>query len=145
MKQTMRLPHRLRTINPMDSRYLLHHMWHQPGQSVTSLSALGSLSPCLCPCPLTLNILTSSGSRPRLLLPVASIPQCDVMDSTSGSVLQANRSVDHNTDLRVQPTTQTAYTGSPLRVIRSARPSYTDEQRLSIMYYHIVGSTRGPK
>jgi hypothetical protein len=70
---------------------------------------------------------------------------CDVMDSTSGSVLQANRSVDHNTDLRVQPTTQTAYTGSPLRVIRSARPSYTDEQRLSIMYYHIVGSTRGPK
>jgi hypothetical protein len=60
-----------------------------------------------------------------------------VIDSTSGSVLQSNKSVDHDADLRVQATTQTAYTGSPQRVVRPARPSYTDEQRFFIMYYRI--------
>jgi hypothetical protein len=63
---------------------------------------------------------------------------CDVIDSTSGSVLQSNKSVDHDADLRVQATTQTAYTGSPQRAVRPARPSYTDEQRFFIMYYRIV-------
>jgi len=63
---------------------------------------------------------------------------CDVIDSTSGSVLQSNTSVDHDADLRVQATTQTAYTGSPRRVVWPARPSYTDEQRFFIMYYRIV-------
>jgi hypothetical protein len=63
---------------------------------------------------------------------------CNVMEPTSGTVLQADRSVDHCTDLRVRPTTQTAHTESPQRVLRSASPSYTDEQRFSIMYYRIV-------
>jgi hypothetical protein len=63
---------------------------------------------------------------------------CDVIDSTSGSVLQSNKSVDHDADLRVQATTQTAYTGSPQRVVRPARPSYTDKQRFFIMYYRII-------
>ena len=63
---------------------------------------------------------------------------CDVINSTSGSVLQSNNSVDHDAGLRVQATTQTAYTGSPQRVVRPARPSYTDEQRFFIMYYRIV-------
>jgi hypothetical protein len=63
---------------------------------------------------------------------------CDVIDSTSGSVLQSNKSVDHDADLRVQATTQTAYTGSPQHVVRPARPSYTDEQRFFIMYYRIA-------
>jgi hypothetical protein len=60
------------------------------------------------------------------------------MESTSGTVLKADRSVDHDADLRVHPTIQAARTGSPQRVLRSARPSYTDEQRFSIMYYRIV-------
>jgi hypothetical protein len=46
--------------------------------------------------------------------------------------------VDHDSELRVPPTFQTAYTGSPQRVLRPARPSYTDEQRFFIMYYRIV-------
>jgi hypothetical protein len=63
---------------------------------------------------------------------------CDVIDSTSGSVLQSNKSVDHDAGLRVQAATQTAYAGSPQRIVRPARPSYTDEQRFFIMYYRIV-------
>jgi hypothetical protein len=61
-----------------------------------------------------------------------------MIESTSGTVLQPNRSVDHDADLRVHPTTQTAHIESPPRVLRPARPSYTDEQRFSIMYYRIV-------
>ena len=58
----------------------------------------------------------------------------DVMDSTGGSVLQADRSVDHDADLGVQPTAQTAYIGTPQRVLRPDRSSYTDEQRFFILY-----------
>jgi hypothetical protein len=63
---------------------------------------------------------------------------CDLIDSTSGSVLQSNKSVDHDADLRVQAATQTAHAGSPQRIVRPARPPYTDEQRFFIMYYRIV-------
>jgi len=70
---------------------------------------------------------------------------CNVVESTSGTVLQANRSVDHDADLRVHPTTQTAHIESPQRVLRSARPSYTDEQRFSIMYYRIVRERSWPE
>ena len=63
---------------------------------------------------------------------------CNMIESTSGTVLQPNRSVDHDADLRVHPTTQTAHIESPPRVLRPARPSYTDEQRFFIMYYRIV-------
>jgi len=75
MKQTLRFPHGLSIINPTDSTHFLHHMRPQLGQSLTSLGALGSLSACLCPCLLTLNILTPSDSRPKIFLPVASTPQ----------------------------------------------------------------------
>jgi hypothetical protein len=63
---------------------------------------------------------------------------CNMIESTSGTVLQPNRSVDHDADLRVHPTTQTAHIESPPRVLRPVRPSYTDEQRFFIMYYRIV-------
>jgi hypothetical protein len=59
----------------------------------------------------------------------------DVTNSTSGSVFHPNSAFDHDADLRAHPATQTAHAGSPPRVLRPARPSYTDEQRFSIMYY----------
>ena len=62
----------------------------------------------------------------------------DVTDLASGSVFHPNRAFDHDTDLRLHPATQTAHAGSPQRVLRPARPSYTDEQRFFIMYYRIV-------
>jgi hypothetical protein len=69
----------------------------------------------------------------------------DVMDSTGGSVLQADRSVDQDADLGVQPTAQTAYIGTPQRVLRPDRSSYTDEQRFFILYYRIVGELSWPE
>jgi hypothetical protein len=69
----------------------------------------------------------------------------DVMDSTGGSVLQADRSVDHDADLGVQPTAQTAYIGTLQRVLRPDRSSYTDEQRFFILYYRIVGELSWPE
>jgi hypothetical protein len=70
---------------------------------------------------------------------------CNVMESTSGTVLQADRSVDHDADLRLHPATQTAHAGSPQRILRPARPSYTDEQRFSIMYYRIFREHSWPE
>jgi hypothetical protein len=58
---------------------------------------------------------------------------CDVTDLASGSVFHSNRAFDHDADLRVHPATQTADAGSPQRVLRPARRSYTDEQRFFIM------------
>ena len=69
----------------------------------------------------------------------------DVTDWASGSVFHANRAFDHDVDLRVHPATQTADAGSPQRVLRPARPSYTDEQRFSIMYYRIVRELSWPE
>ena len=69
----------------------------------------------------------------------------DVMDSAGGSVLQADRSVDHDADLGVQPTAQTAYIGTLQRVLRPDRSSYTDEQRFFILYYRIVGELSWPE
>ena len=69
----------------------------------------------------------------------------DVMDSTGGSVLQADRSVDHDADLGVQPTAQTAYIGTLQRVLRPDRSSYTDEQRFFILCNRIVGELSWPE
>jgi len=62
----------------------------------------------------------------------------DVTDLASGSVFHPIRAFDHDTDLRLHPATQTAHARSPPRVLRPARPPYTDEQKFSIMYYRIV-------
>jgi hypothetical protein len=69
----------------------------------------------------------------------------DVMDLASGSVPHPNMAFDHDTDLRLHPATQTARAGSPQRILRPARPSYTDEQRFSIMYYRIVWEHSWPE
>ena len=69
----------------------------------------------------------------------------DVTDLASGSVFHPNRAFDHDTDLRLHPATQTAHAGSPQRILRPARPSYTDEQRFSIMYYRIVREYSWPE
>jgi hypothetical protein len=139
MKQTLRLPHRLRTISPTDSRRLLHYMRPQPGQSVTSLSALGSLSTL--PLPLSAHSqypnvfeLATQDAPPSCLDTTKILSgACDVTDLASSSVFHPNRTFDHDVDLQIRPGTQTADTGSPQRVLRPARPSYTDEQRFSIM------------
>lgn len=70
---------------------------------------------------------------------------CDVTELASGSVLYPNRALDHDTDLRVHPATQTAHAESPQRILRPARPSYTGEQRFSIMYYRIVRELSWPE
>jgi hypothetical protein len=69
----------------------------------------------------------------------------NVMDLASGSVFHTNMAFDHDTDLRLHPATQTARAGSPQHIVRPARPSYTDEQRLSIMYYRIVRKHSWPE
>ena len=69
----------------------------------------------------------------------------DVTDLASGSVFHPNRAFDHDADLRVHPATQTAHAGSPQRILRPARPSYTHEQRFSIMYYRIVREYSWPE
>jgi hypothetical protein len=69
----------------------------------------------------------------------------DVTDSTSGSVPHPNRAFDHDTYLRLHPATQTAHAGSLQRIFRPARPSYTDVQRFSIMYYRIVREYSWPQ
>jgi hypothetical protein len=69
----------------------------------------------------------------------------DVTDLASVSVPHPNRAFDHDVDLRVHPATQTADAGSPQRVLRPARPSYTDEQRFSTMYYRIVRELSWPE
>jgi hypothetical protein len=81
-------------------------------------------------CPNTTKIL--SGAR-------------DVTDLASSSVPHPNRAFDHDTDLRLHPATQTAHAGSPQRILRPARPSYTHEQRFSIMYYRIVREYSWPE
>jgi hypothetical protein len=50
----------------------------------------------------------------------------DVTDSSSSSVFHLNSAFDHDADLRVHPATQTAHAESPPRVLRPARPSYTN-------------------
>jgi len=70
---------------------------------------------------------------------------CDVTGLACGSVLYRNRVPDHDADLRVHPATQTAHAESPQRIFRPARPSYTDEQRFSIMYYRIVRELSWPE
>jgi hypothetical protein len=68
-----------------------------------------------------------------------------VTDLASGSVPHPNRAFDHDTDLRLHPATQTAHVGSPKRILRPARPSYTDDQRFFIMYYRIVREYSWPQ
>jgi len=70
---------------------------------------------------------------------------CDVTELASGSVLYPNRAPDHDADLRVRSATQTAHAKLPQRILRPAIPSYTDEQRFSIMYYRIVRNFSWPE
>ena len=70
---------------------------------------------------------------------------CGVTESASGSVLYPNRAPDHDADLRVRSAAQTAHAESPQRILRPARPSYTDEQKFSIMYYRIVRELSWPE
>jgi hypothetical protein len=115
-----------------------HHQFERPGPAVTL--------PLPLPLPLPAHSRYANGfglatqPSPSSYFNTTEIlgAACDVIDSSSGSVHQSNKSVDHDADLQVQATTQTAYTGPPQRVVRPARPSYTDEQRFFIMYYHIV-------
>ena len=69
----------------------------------------------------------------------------DVTNLASGSVPHPNMPFDHDTDLRLHPATHTARAGSSQRSLRPARPSYTDEQRFSIMYYRIVREHSWPE
>jgi len=110
MKQTLRLPHGLRIINPADSRHLLLHMRIQLGPITTSLSALGSLSlclcPCLCPCLLTLDMPTASDSRPSLLHPATSTPPRSLVPRVMSSARPVVVSSSQTSLLIMMPTSE---------------------------------------
>ena len=122
-----------------------HHQFERPGLAVTL--------PLPLPLPLPAHSRYDNGfglatqPSPSSYFDTTEIlgAACDVIDSTSGSVLQSNKSVYHDADLRVQATTQ-RHTLGPLGASSGLLDPLTRTNRYSSLCTTVLfGSARGPR